>query len=147
LFQQAVERVNQLGAFDITVGKTLVVTNEEHRFLSLEQLREIKGIYATLLLEPTGRNTAPTLTLAALQATDDGQDPVLVVTPADQTVQNPAAFQQALQQSIRAAADGGIVILGITPDKPETGYGYIQQAGAAGAYDEYTVPSLPKSPA
>ena len=58
LFQQAVERVNQLGAVDITVGNTLVVTNEEHRFLALEQLREIEGVNATLLLESVGRNTA-----------------------------------------------------------------------------------------
>jgi mannose-1-phosphate guanylyltransferase/mannose-6-phosphate isomerase len=146
LFQQAVERVNQLGAADITVGRTLVVTNEVHRFLSLEQLREIKGVNATLLLEPTGRNTAPALTLAALQAVEDGQDPILVVTPADQTVQNPAAFQQALQQSIRAAANGGIVILGITPDKPETGYGYIQQSGTAGEHEEYTVAQFAEKP-
>jgi mannose-1-phosphate guanylyltransferase/mannose-6-phosphate isomerase len=146
LFQQAVERVNQLGAADITVGNTLVVTNEEHRFLSLEQLREIKGVNATLLLEPAGRNTAPALTLAALQATEGGQDPILVVTPADQTVQNPAAFQQALQQSIRAAANGSIVILGITPDKPETGYGYIQQSGAAGVHGEYTVAQFAEKP-
>lgn len=61
LFQQAVERVNQLGAAYITVGNTLVVTNEERRFLSIEQLREIKGVNATLLLEPTGRNTFPHL--------------------------------------------------------------------------------------
>jgi mannose-1-phosphate guanylyltransferase/mannose-6-phosphate isomerase len=146
LFQQAVERVNQLGASDIALGDTLVVTNEEHRFLSLEQMREIKSVNATLLLEPTGRNTAPALTLAALQATEGGQDPILVVTPADQTVQNPAAFQQALQQSIRAAANGGIVILGITPDKPETGYGYIQQSGAAGAHGEYTVAQFAEKP-
>ena len=146
LFQQAIERVNLLDAADITVGATLVVTNEEHRFLSLEQLREIKGVNATLLLEPAGRNTAPALTLAALQAAEDGQDPILVVTPADQTVQNPVAFQQALQQSIRAAADGSIVILGITPDKPETGYGYIQQSGAAGAQGEYTVARFAEKP-
>ena len=146
LFQQAVERVNQLGAPDISVGNTLVVTNEEHRFLSLEQLREIKGVNATLLLEPTGRNTAPALTLAALQASENGQDPILVVTPADQTLQNPAEFQLALQQSIRAAANGGIVILGITPDKPETGYGYIQQSGTPGAYGEYTVAQFAEKP-
>ncbi len=146
LFQQAVERVNQLGAADITVGNTLVVTNEEHRFLSLEQLREMKGINATLFLEPIGRNTAPALTLAALQATEGGQDPILVVTPADQTVQNPAAFQNALQQSIRIAANGGIVILGITPDKPETGYGYIQQSGAVGTHGEYTVAQFSEKP-
>ncbi len=146
LFQQAVERVNQLGAADITVGNTLVVTNEEHRFLSLEQLREIKGVNATLLLEPAGRNTAPALTLAALQAVESGEDPILVVTPADQTVQNPAAFQRALQQSIRAASEGGIVILGITPDKPETGYGYIQQSGTACAHGEFTVAQFAEKP-
>ncbi|BDU57287.1 xanthan biosynthesis protein XanB [Limnohabitans sp. MORI2] len=146
LFQQAVERVNQLGAPDISIGNTLVVTNEEHRFLSLEQMREIKGVNATLLLEPFGRNTAPALTLAALQACEDGQDPILVVTPADQAVQNPAAFQQALQQSIRAAANGGIVILGITPDKPETGYGYIQQSDSVGTYGEYDVVQFAEKP-
>ena len=146
LFQQAVERSNQLGASDIAVGSTLVVTNEEHRFLSLDQLRELPHVNATLLLEPAGRNTAPALTLAALHATEHGQDPILVVTPADQTVRTPAAFQRALQQSIRAAANGGVVILGITPDKPETGYGYIQQSGFAGAHGEYTVAQFAEKP-
>ena len=92
LFQQAASRLNQLGAADIEVGKTLVVTNEEHRFLVLDQLRELPDIAATLLLESVGRNTAPALTLAALQAAADNDDPILVVTPADQTVQNSAAF-------------------------------------------------------
>ncbi len=146
LFQQAVERVNQLGATDIALGNTLVVTNEEHRFLALEQLREIKGVDATLLLEPAGRNTAPAITLAAMQATEAGADPILVVTPADQTVQNSAAFAAALQQSIRAAAGGGVVILGITPNKPETGYGYIQQSGTAGAHGEFTVAQFAEKP-
>jgi len=146
LFQQAVERVNKLGAEDITLGQTLVVTNEEHRFLALEQLHEIKSVQAALLLEPVGRNTAPAITLAALQATESGQDPILVVTPADQTVQNDVAFTAALQQSIRAAAEGGVVILGITPDKPETGYGYIEQSGSAGVHGEYTVAQFAEKP-
>ncbi len=146
LFQQAVERVNRLGAHDITIGNTLVVTNEEHRFLSLEQLRELKNIKATLLLESVARNTAPALTLAALHAIEDGQDPILVVTPADQTVQNFDAFQQALHQSIRVAADGGIVILGITPDKPETGYGYIRQSSMVGPHGEYAVAQFAEKP-
>jgi mannose-1-phosphate guanylyltransferase/mannose-6-phosphate isomerase len=70
----------------------------------------------------------------------------LVVTPADQTVQDPVAFQAALQCSIRVAAAGGVVILGITPDKPETGYGYIQHAGAAGAHGEYEVAQFVEKP-
>ncbi len=146
LFQQAVERANGLGDADIEVGPTLVVTNEEHRFLALDQLRELHGVSATLLLEPVGRNTAPALTLAALQATAQGQDPILVVTPADQTVQNGPAFTASLRQAVRAAAGGNIVILGITPDTPETGYGYIRQSGAKGAYGEYTVAQFAEKP-
>ncbi len=84
------------------------------------------------LLEPVGRNTAPALTLAALAAQADGQDPVLVVTPADQTVANTTAFTQPMQLAIREAASGSIVILGIIPDRPETGYGYIQVEGNDG---------------
>ena len=126
LFQQAVERINALSASDIQTGPTLVVTNEEHRFLAVDQLREVKTVSASLLLEPVGRNTAPALTLAALQATQSGEDPILVVTPADQAITNTDAFTKALQQAVRTAADGTIVILGIKPDRPETGYGYIQ---------------------
>ena len=146
LFQQAVERLNQLASTDIVVGQTLVVTNEEHRFLSLEQLRELESIQCSLLLEPAARNTAPALTLAALCAVENGQDPILVVTPADQTVQNLEAFKQALQKSIRAAAGGEIVILGVTPDRPETGYGYIQQSGAMGQHGEYKVAQFTEKP-
>ncbi len=80
------------------------------------------------LLEPMGRNTAPALTLAALAAMKNGQDPVLVVTPADQTIVKTAAFTAAVQQAIAQAEQGNIVILGVTPDKPETGYGYIRVA-------------------
>jgi mannose-1-phosphate guanylyltransferase / mannose-6-phosphate isomerase len=146
LFQQAVERVIGLEGENIIVGETLVVTNEEHRFLALDQLRELKTTTATLLLEPEGRNTAPALTLAALQATANGDDPILVVTPADQTVTDIAAFTRALQQSIRKAADGQIVILGIAPDKPETGYGYIRHLGQVDQYSAQTVVAFAEKP-
>jgi mannose-1-phosphate guanylyltransferase/mannose-6-phosphate isomerase len=146
LFQQAIERVNGLAADNIVVGDTLIVTGEEHRFLALDQLREMPEVSATLLLEPVGRNTAPALTFAALQAVKDGEDPILVVTPADQTVMNGSAFTQALQKSVRAAVDGSIVILGITPDKPETGYGYIKHQGAQGVNSEYTVAQFAEKP-
>lgn len=146
LFQQAVARVNELKAADISVGPTLVVTNEEHRFLALEQLRELNAIQASLLLEPVGRNTAPALTLAALQAVENGDDPILVVTPADQTVQNAQAFTDALQKSVRVAQGGDIVILGITPDRPETGYGYIQQSGSEGQCGQFAVKQFAEKP-
>ncbi|HET6786813.1 MAG TPA: mannose-1-phosphate guanylyltransferase/mannose-6-phosphate isomerase [Aquabacterium sp.] len=131
LFQQAHLRLTALASEHIAVGKPCVVGNEEHRFLVLDQLRELKAEPSSLLLEPVGRNTAPAVALAALQATADGQDPILVVTPADQTVTRPEAYTAALRTAIEAAAGGDIVILGITPDRPETGFGYIRTAAPA----------------
>ncbi len=130
LFQQAVTRLQGLGDADTAVAAPLIVGNEEHRFLVLDQLREIKAEPSAVLLEPVGRNTAPAVTLAALQALDAGGDPVLVVTSADQTVTDGAAFTAALQGAVRMAAEGAIAILGVTPDRPETGYGYIRADGA-----------------
>lgn len=126
LFQQAAQRLVALGNVGIQVAKPLIVTGEEQRFLATEQLREVDIELGAALLEPLGRNTAPALTLAALAAQASGEDPVLVVTPADQTVANIAAFTHAMQQAVREADSGSIVILGIAPDQPETGYGYIQ---------------------
>lgn len=155
LFQQAVERLNGLGSgdhksLDISIGETLIVTNEEHRFLVLDQLRELKNIQSTLLLEPVGRNTAPALTLAAMYASDVLADPILVITPADQTIQNAAAFTKAMQECIQVvAADGSnktIAILGITPITPETGYGYIKKSDKQGVYGEFAVEQFAEKP-
>jgi mannose-1-phosphate guanylyltransferase/mannose-6-phosphate isomerase len=148
LFQQAIDRIHSVGGKEITFGKTLIVTNEEHRFLALDQLRELKDVQATLLLEPTGKNTAPALTLAALYAQDSGEsqeDPILVVTPADQTITNPAAFTKALQSAIAIAKKGAIAILGITPTSPQTGYGYIKVKGDA-VNNAYTVEHFVEKP-
>ena len=117
-----------LTATCVEVAQPIIVTREEHRFLAAEQLREAGISLGAALLEPVGRNTAPALTLAALVAMQHGQDPVLVVTPADQTVANPAAFTQAMHSAIALAEQGSIVILGVMPTHPETGYGYIQTA-------------------
>ena len=132
LFQQAVARLIDLASHDIAVEAPLIVGNAEHRFLALEQLREKHVDPAAVILEPVGRNTAPALTLAALAACEGGADPVLVVSPADQTVTDPAAFTAALQRAVRGAADGAIVILGITPTSPETAYGYIRSTAGEG---------------
>ena len=126
LFQQAAQRLSQLGNSQIAVANPIIVTGEEHRFLAAEQLRETGIELGCALLEPVGRNTAPALTLAALAAMEGDADPVLVVSPADQTVVNAAAFTTAMQQAVAEATNGTIVILGVTPDNPETGYGYIQ---------------------
>ncbi len=129
LFQQAVSRLKGLADSQIEVAAPVVVGNEEHRFLVLDQLREISAEPSAVLLEPMGRNTAPAVTLAALQALESGHDPVLVVTPADQTVTDGAAFTASLRRAVQAAAEGAITILGVTPDAPETGYGYIRADG------------------
>lgn len=162
LFQEAVARLNQIGSKSsggtanpiITLGSTLIVTNEDHRFLVLDQLREMDGINATLLLEPTGRNTAPALTLAALYASaggiDANYDPILVITPADQTIQDVNKYTKALQNCI-SVVDGDssnktIAILGIKPTAPETGYGYIQRSDSKGSFAEYTVEQFAEKP-
>jgi mannose-1-phosphate guanylyltransferase/mannose-6-phosphate isomerase len=153
LFQQAITRINAIGNECIKLAETLIVTNEEHRFLALDQLRELKSIKASLLLEPVGRNTAPALSLAALQALDKGAedvDPILVITPADQTVQNQAAFVKALQDCVAAVAEDQniktIAILGITPTAPETGYGYIQRDSTKGNNNEFNVAQFVEKP-
>jgi len=156
LFQQAVSRINSVANSKITLGNTLVVTNEDHRFLVLDQLREIKSVHATLLLEPAGRNTAPALSMAAFCAqqlskdTQDKkeQDPILVITPADQTIQNQAAFTKALQDCIATveSTTNAICILGITPSAPETGYGYIERSGSKDHNNAYTVDRFVEKP-
>jgi hypothetical protein len=92
LFQQAAQRMVALGNEIIKVSDSLIVSREDHRFLAAEQLREVGIGLGTALLEPSGHNTAPALTLAAFAALQNGQDPVLVVTPADQTIGYPSAF-------------------------------------------------------
>jgi mannose-1-phosphate guanylyltransferase/mannose-6-phosphate isomerase len=152
LFQEAVERLNQIGSSSAVIGNignTVVVTNEDHRFLVLDQLRDLPQVQATLLLEPTGRNTAPALTLAALMASQES-DPILVITPADQTIQDGSAFTKAIQDCIALvnadASKNTIAILGITPTAPETGYGYIQRSGNKGAFNEYAVAQFAEKP-
>jgi mannose-1-phosphate guanylyltransferase/mannose-6-phosphate isomerase len=126
LFQQAISRAQAVIGSPKNMGSVLIVTNEEHRFLALDQLRELKDIKATLLLEPSARNTAPALTLAALCALEQGHDPILLITPADQTIGDQAAFERAMQSALQIAQSGAIAILGIAPSAPETGYGYIK---------------------
>lgn len=155
LFQQAVQRINSIASPHIQVGESLIVTNEDHRFLALEQLRELKGVKASLLLEPSGRNTAPALTMAAFQEKEgregrEGLDPILVITPADQTVKNSIAFTKALQDCV-AVVDADktnqtIAILGITPTAPETGYGYIKRNENCGSHGEFSVEKFVEKP-
>ena len=130
LFQQSVSRAIALQNNDIQIEEILIVTNENHRFLLLEQLDDLKfKTPVRILLEPGPKNTAPALTLAALAAQDTNSDSILVVTPADHYVKDLHQFTQAMQDAIKAAHDKVIVTLGINPTRPDTGFGYIHYEG------------------
>lgn len=104
----------------------IIVSNEDHRFIVAEQIRRTGSGKPTIILEPCGRNTAPAVTVAALKATGGNQDPLLLVMPADHVVKDRQAFLESLASGIEPALSGAIVTFGIVPDRPETGYGYIQ---------------------
>lgn len=129
LLQATIRRMD--GLTGVQLKAPLIVCNEEYRFVIAEQLR-VMGKKGTLLLEPVGRNTAPALTLAALSAIHDESDPILLVMPADHVILDVPRFQQAVSQGISLAADGVVVTFGITPDAPETGYGYIESGDPLG---------------
>jgi mannose-1-phosphate guanylyltransferase/mannose-6-phosphate isomerase len=146
LFQQAVDRLQALKSQNIKLNEILVVSNEEHRFLILDQLREMKEVKSKLLLEPIGRNTAPALTFAALQAIDSKDDPVLVVTPSDQTIMNQVSFTKSLHNAVELAYRGLIVVLGIEPTKPDVGFGYIRQDKNEDEYHAHKVLNFTEKP-
>ncbi|WP_417787166.1 mannose-1-phosphate guanylyltransferase/mannose-6-phosphate isomerase [Stutzerimonas xanthomarina] len=104
----------------------LVVSNEEHRFVVAEQLRLAKRQSSRIILEPLARNTAPAIALAALEATRDGSDPVLLILAADHHIPDEQAFQAAVASATIHANAGRLVTFGITPTHAETGFGYIQ---------------------
>ena len=140
MLQATAARVNNFKGDIAVAANLIVVCNEEYRFITAEQLRTVGFSDCSLLLEPVGRNTAPALTLAALSAlqktandqTTDHDDAVLLIMPADHVIADNAAFQQAIQRGLPQALQGSMVTFGIVPNRPETGYGYIQVGAALG---------------
>ncbi len=122
------ETVNRLSG--VEARAPMVICNEEHRFLVAEQLRQIDKLSHNIILEPVGRNTAPAIALAALNAVEQGDDPVLLVLAADHVIEDRAAFHQAIKVATAYAKEGKLVTFGIVPTGPETGYGYIQRGEA-----------------
>lgn len=123
MLQSTAERLS--GINDISAP--LVVCNEEHRFMVAEQLRSIGMPPSATLLEPVGRNTAPAVAIAALEAMATSQNPVLLVLPADHVVRDVRAFQRAVEAGKSLAIGGKLITFGIVPKTPETGYGYIKK--------------------
>jgi mannose-1-phosphate guanylyltransferase/mannose-6-phosphate isomerase len=111
----------------------LLLCNDAHRFILAEQLRQIEIQPKAIILEPVGRNTAPALTVAALMATADQQDALLLVLPADHHIRNTQGFIATVRQGAYYAEQGYLVTFGIEPDAPETGYGYIRKGAALAA--------------
>jgi mannose-1-phosphate guanylyltransferase/mannose-6-phosphate isomerase len=126
LLQQTVRRVADHDRF----AAPLLVANEEHRFIIAEQLREIAVVPRALVLEPVGRNTAPAVCVAALALSETDPDAVMLVMASDHVITDVAAFLLAVDRAAGAARRGALVCLGVTPDRPETGYGYIHQGAA-----------------
>ncbi len=128
------------------VGVPVVICNGEHRFMVAEQLREV-AMDAAILLEPVGRNTAPAVAVAALEALAREEDPVLLILPADHLIDDEAAFRRALAGGLACAEKGDLITFGITPHQPETGYGYIRKGDPVVATDgAYRVASFVEKP-
>lgn len=123
LFQTTLSR---LGAVLDGVLSPIVVSNEEHRFLVAEQCRALGIIPSAILLESIGRNTAPAIAAAVLTALSKGTDELLLVLPADHSINDVKALKAAFEHGLPEAESGRIVTFGIVPDKAETGYGYIR---------------------
>jgi len=104
----------------------IFICNDDHRFLVAEQLRQKDIQHGGILLEPVGRNTAPAIALAALHATINGEDPVLLVLAADHLIKDNKAFHNAIAKAENLAQKGKLVTFGIVPDQPHIGYGYIK---------------------
>ncbi len=146
LFQKAISRISNFKNPIFNINDPLVVMNEEHRFIALEQLNELNFTSVKLLLEPVGKNTAPALTIAAMQAIKDQEDSILVVIPADQIICDSNVFLDALNNSINIANEEKIVIMGLVPDRAETGYGYIKYNQKKGNFDECDVIQFVEKP-
>lgn len=131
MLQQTATRLRGLDAAIPQAAAPLLVCHEEYRFLAASQLVDAGVRQATILLEPQARNTAPALTIAALQARAGNADPVLLAMPADHAMVDLQAFHRAIEIAYEAACHGQVVTFGVTPDRPETGYGYIRYSPAA----------------
>lgn len=123
LLQHAVERGQACGAEDL-----IVVTNQDYLFLTRDVLKELANAPRTrYLLEPKGRNTAPAIALAALACERrHGPEAVMLVLPADHLIPDTEAFVANALEATRHAMDGKLVVFGISPTSPETGFGYIE---------------------
>ena len=120
-FQETITRLRSYEGID----NPIVICNEEHRFIVAEQLRKVKIKAKSILLEPIGRNTAPAITVACLKAIENDNNPYILVLPSDHIIQDKEIFFKVVEKAISYLKEEKIITFGISPNKPETGYGYI----------------------
>ena len=104
----------------------IIISNEEQRFIVAEQMREINVKPSSIILEPTSKNTAPAIALAALKSLNKNEDPTLLILSSDHKIDEPEKFRKVIQEGLKYSEDGRLVTFGIIPSSPETGYGYIE---------------------
>lgn len=120
LFEQTVRRVSGKG-----FAAPIAVTNTDYRFIVAEQLQAAGAQKPTIMIEPKARNTAPAILVAALSLQDQ-PDAVMLVVPSDHAIEDETAFKTAMHAGEEAAEAGKLVAFGVKPDRPETGYGYLE---------------------
>lgn len=131
MIQDTVSRVGGGGRF----AAPLIICNEEHRFIIAEQVRALGIEPAAIVLEPEGKNTAPAAAVAAHLLAENDPDARMLILPADHAITNGDAFRAAIETAAAAVSDGALATFGIKPDRPETGYGYIEQGAAFNGHD------------
>ncbi len=156
LLQDTINRLDGLKNID----QTVVICNEEYRFMVAEQVRSTNIGASAIILEPMGRNTAPAIALAAFNALKENaqgsveagsedagnEDTVLLVLPADHDIKNVGEFHKAIETGLEQALEGHFVTFGIVPDSPETGYGYIKAADSVGVNEVANIEQFVEKP-
>ena len=134
LLQNTYERLLGLEGLE----KPILICNEDHRFIVAEQFRDLNTTPQAIILEPVGRNTAPAIAVAALQAISLGKDPLLLILAADHLIENIDEFKRVIQSAKKYANQGRLVTFGIIPTCAETGYGYIEAKESPNQEDQIT---------
>ncbi len=122
LLQKTYERIKNLK----NVDNPIFICNEDHRFITAEQIREIKIKPNSIILEPLGKGTAPAIALSALKAMENGNDAILLILSSDHLINDIKGFHESIKIGIKHSLSGRLVTFGVTPSSPETGYGYIE---------------------
>ncbi|MFK5926909.1 MAG: mannose-1-phosphate guanylyltransferase/mannose-6-phosphate isomerase [Desulfuromusa sp.] len=141
MLQETVSRLEGI----VGLQNPLIICNDSHRFMVAEQIRQLDKEASRIILEPCGRNTAPAVAIAALFGEAQGDDPLLLVLPADHLIQNVSEFQRVVQLAVEQAENGVLVTFGIVATQPETGYGYIR-ADLSGEGPAYPVAKFVEKP-